>query len=77
MIMLQLYFLGDSTNRGMMQSLMERVNTTLYDAAKSHGFIKYRNLGDSTDFNFLYYPAFWKKDSDSFAQSLQNLTQKL
>ncbi|TKS90348.1 EGF-like and X-link domain-containing adhesion molecule 2 Fasciclin [Collichthys lucidus] len=37
-------FIGDSTNRGMMYFLMERVNSSLEDWGKAHDLLVYRNL---------------------------------
>ncbi|XP_067949873.1 cadherin-like and PC-esterase domain-containing protein 1 [Watersipora subatra] len=69
----QLLFVGDSTNRGIMQSLMERVNGSLYHAIKSHGFIRYDNVGLANNFSFTYYPIFWKKEQPTFAESLHSI----
>lgn len=69
-------FLGDSTNRGIMQSLMERVNGTLTSAKKSHTFLAYSGVGDNTSFSFTYYPAFWLKEWPTFVQALYNLPEQ-
>ncbi|TSK13309.1 Cadherin-like and PC-esterase domain-containing protein 1 [Bagarius yarrelli] len=50
-------FIGDSTNRGMMYYLMERVNTTLEDWDKAHDTIIYHNLNQGrTLISYSYYP---------------------
>ena len=57
---LQVIFIGDSTNRGMMHFLIERVNGSLTTWNKTHDTIVYRNLNaDSTRVAFAYYPQFW------------------
>ncbi|XP_072174301.1 cadherin-like and PC-esterase domain-containing protein 1 [Diadema setosum] len=56
----KLLFLGDSTNRGMMYYLMERVNGSLYEWDKTHDTKHYINLnGGRTSASFSYYPQFW------------------
>lgn len=53
-------FLGDSTNRGMMYYMMERLNGTLADWDKAHDTVAYGNLnGGSTLVSYTYYPQFW------------------
>ncbi|XP_072234102.1 cadherin-like and PC-esterase domain-containing protein 1 [Leuresthes tenuis] len=53
-------FIGDSTNRGMMYFLMERVNSSLEDWGKAHDLLVYRNLnGGRTQVSYSYYPQFW------------------
>ncbi|CAL4095731.1 unnamed protein product, partial [Meganyctiphanes norvegica] len=53
-------FLGDSTNRGMLYALLERLNGTLSSWDKTHDVrvIRDANGGDTT-FAFAYYPKFW------------------
>ncbi|XP_066979373.1 cadherin-like and PC-esterase domain-containing protein 1 [Macrobrachium rosenbergii] len=55
-----LVFLGDSTNRGMLYALLERVNGTLTSWDKTHDLkvITGVNSGQTT-FAFAYYPQFW------------------
>ncbi|XP_068243038.1 cadherin-like and PC-esterase domain-containing protein 1 isoform X2 [Palaemon carinicauda] len=55
-----LVFLGDSTNRGMLYALLERVNGTLTSWDKTHDLkvISGVNSGQTT-FAFAYYPQFW------------------
>ncbi|KAI5093985.1 cadherin-like and PC-esterase domain-containing protein 1 isoform X1, partial [Silurus meridionalis] len=69
-------FIGDSTNRGMMYYLMERVNTTLEDWDKAHNTIIYHNLNQGrTLISYSYYPQFWlhKSQRPSFKQALEQL----
>uniref|UniRef100_A0AAQ4Q135 Cadherin like and PC-esterase domain containing 1 n=1 Tax=Gasterosteus aculeatus aculeatus TaxID=481459 RepID=A0AAQ4Q135_GASAC len=69
-------FIGDSTNRGMMYFLMERVNSTLEDWRKAHDTLVYRNLnGNRTLVSYSYYPQFWleKNQRPTFRQALLQL----
>ncbi|XP_037552036.1 cadherin-like and PC-esterase domain-containing protein 1 [Nematolebias whitei] len=53
-------FIGDSTTRGMMFYLMERVNFSLEDWGKAHDTLVYPNLnGGRTQISYSYYPQFW------------------
>ncbi|XP_061570622.1 cadherin-like and PC-esterase domain-containing protein 1 [Cololabis saira] len=53
-------FIGDSTNRGMMYFLMERVNSSLEDWGKNHNTLVYQNLNRGrTQVSYSYYPQFW------------------
>lgn len=53
-------FLGDSTNRGMMYFLMERLNSSLEDWGKAHETLLYQNLNAGrTQVGYSYYPQFW------------------
>ncbi|CDQ88361.1 unnamed protein product [Oncorhynchus mykiss] len=50
-------FIGDSTNRGMMYFLMERVNSSLEDWGKAHDSLVYRNVNQGhTHVSYSYYP---------------------
>ncbi|XP_029017858.1 cadherin-like and PC-esterase domain-containing protein 1 isoform X2 [Betta splendens] len=72
-------FIGDSTNRGMMYFLMERVNSSLRDWGKAHDTLAYRNLnGGRTQVAYSYYPQFWveKKQRPTFRQALQQLLDR-
>ncbi|XP_073336316.1 cadherin-like and PC-esterase domain-containing protein 1 [Pagrus major] len=72
-------FIGDSTNRGMMYFLMERVNVSLEDWGKAHDTLVYRNLnGDRTLVSYSYYPQFWleKKKRPTFRQALLQLIDR-
>ncbi|XP_063302905.1 cadherin-like and PC-esterase domain-containing protein 1 isoform X2 [Pelobates fuscus] len=53
-------FIGDSTNRGIMYYLIERVNETLQEWQKSHDMRFYRNVNqERTMVGYSYYPQFW------------------
>jgi len=67
--------LGDSTIRGVMQSLMETMNGTLHHAEKSHSFLHYDNVGGA-NFSFLYYPEFWVKPRPTFSEALYTLGKR-
>ncbi|XP_018545055.1 cadherin-like and PC-esterase domain-containing protein 1 isoform X2 [Lates calcarifer] len=72
-------FFGDSTNRGMMYFLMERVNSSLEDWGKAHDTLVYRNLnGGRTLVSYSYYPQFWleKKRRPTFRQALLTLLNR-
>nr|XP_046234976.1 cadherin-like and PC-esterase domain-containing protein 1 isoform X2 [Scatophagus argus] len=72
-------FIGDSTNRGMMYFLMERVNSSLEDWGKAHDTLVYRNLnGGQTLVSYSYYPQFWlqKKQRPTFRQALLQLLSR-
>lgn len=75
----QVLFIGDSTNRGMMYYLMERVNTTLEDWDKAHDTIVYHNLNQGrTIVSYSYYPQFWlpKSQRPTFQRALQQLLER-
>lgn len=72
----KLLFIGDSTNRGMMYFLMERVNSSLQDWEKAHDSLVYTNLnGGRTLISYSYYPQFWLETSQrpTFKESLEKL----
>ncbi|XP_076577866.1 cadherin-like and PC-esterase domain-containing protein 1 [Chaetodon auriga] len=72
-------FIGDSTNRGMMYFLMERVNSSLEDWGKAHHTLVYRNLnGGRTLVSYSYYPQFWleKSQRPTFRQALLQLLDR-
>ncbi|XP_035537384.1 cadherin-like and PC-esterase domain-containing protein 1 [Morone saxatilis] len=72
-------FIGDSTNRGMMYFLMERVNSSLEDWGKAHDTLVYRNLnGGRTLVGYSYYPQFWleKNQRPTFRQALLQLLHR-
>lgn len=75
----QVLFIGDSTNRGMMYYLMERVNTTLEDWDKAHNTIIYHNLNQGrTLISYSYYPQFWlhRNQRPTFQQALEQLIER-
>ncbi|XP_062861259.1 cadherin-like and PC-esterase domain-containing protein 1 [Trichomycterus rosablanca] len=72
-------FIGDSTNRGMMYYLMERVNTTLEYWDKAHDVIQYDSLNHGrTLISYSYYPQFWlhRSQRPTFQQALEQLIQR-
>lgn len=75
----QVLFMGDSTNRGMMYFLMERVNSSLADWGKAHDLLVYRNLNAGrTTVSYSYYPQFWleKQRRPTFRQALLQLISR-
>ncbi|XP_078797749.1 cadherin-like and PC-esterase domain-containing protein 1 isoform X3 [Oryzias latipes] len=57
-------FIGDSTNRGMMYFLMERLNSSLEDWGKAHNTLIYQNLNKGrSQVSYSYYPQFWMERS--------------
>ncbi|XP_041833792.1 cadherin-like and PC-esterase domain-containing protein 1 isoform X2 [Melanotaenia boesemani] len=69
-------FIGDSTNRGMMYFLMERVNSSLEDWEKAHDTLVYPYLnGGRTQVSYSYYPQFWldRKRRPTFREALLQL----
>ncbi|XP_043943261.1 cadherin-like and PC-esterase domain-containing protein 1 [Protopterus annectens] len=72
-------FIGDSTNRGIMYYLIERVNDTLQEWDKEHGTKLYPNVnGRRTFVSYSYYPQFWLdfKEKPTFENSLEQLIQR-
>nr|XP_020469112.1 cadherin-like and PC-esterase domain-containing protein 1 isoform X2 [Monopterus albus] len=72
-------FIGDSTNRGMMYFLMERVNSSLEDWGKAHDTLVYKNLNRGrTLVAYSYYPQFWleKDQRPTFRQALLQLLHR-
>lgn len=75
----QVLFLGDSTTRGMMYFLLERVNASLEDWAQAHQLLVYRNLNAGrTTVSYTYYPQFWleKPRRPTFRQALLQLISR-
>ncbi|XP_071784213.1 cadherin-like and PC-esterase domain-containing protein 1 [Asterias amurensis] len=61
----KILFIGDSTNRGIMYYLMEKLNGTLTEWDKTHDIKVYKNLNNNqTTVSFAYYPQFWLTASD-------------
>ncbi|XP_071130783.1 cadherin-like and PC-esterase domain-containing protein 1 [Mytilus edulis] len=53
-------FIGDSTNRGIMHYILEKINGTLYDWDKTHDLKFYTSVNNQqTLMSFAYYPQFW------------------
>ncbi|XP_061085737.1 cadherin-like and PC-esterase domain-containing protein 1 isoform X2 [Conger conger] len=72
-------FIGDSTNRGMMYYLMERVNATLEAWGKAHDTIVYHNVNQgATLIRYSYYPQFWleKARRPTFKRALEQLIER-
>ncbi|XP_032444646.1 cadherin-like and PC-esterase domain-containing protein 1 isoform X2 [Xiphophorus hellerii] len=72
-------FIGDSTNRGMMFFLMERVNGSLQAWGRAHHTLLYRNLNRRrTQVSYSYYPRFWLEGSQrpTFRQALLQLINR-
>ncbi|XP_017158441.1 cadherin-like and PC-esterase domain-containing protein 1 isoform X2 [Poecilia reticulata] len=72
-------FIGDSTNRGMMFFLMERLNGSLQDWGRAHHTLLYRNLNRRrTQVSYSYYPRFWLEGSQrpTFRQALLQLINR-
>lgn len=72
----QLLFLGDSTNRGIMHYIMERLNGSLSISDKTHHIRVYSELNNgNTTLSFAYYPQFWLQAPQRpvFDKALYNL----
>ncbi|EHB10920.1 hypothetical protein GW7_16906 [Heterocephalus glaber] len=75
----KIIFIGDSTNRGIMYYLIERVNETLQEWQKVHGTKLYPNVnGGKTLISYSYYPQFWISSSlrPTFEKALEHLLQR-
>lgn len=75
----QILFIGDSTNRGMMYYLIERLNETLQEWQKVHGTKLYPGVnGGKTLISYSYYPQFWISPSlrPTFEKALELLLQR-
>ncbi|XP_041531375.1 cadherin-like and PC-esterase domain-containing protein 1 isoform X2 [Microtus oregoni] len=75
----QILFIGDSTNRGMMYYLIERLNETLQEWQKVHGTKLYPGVnGGKTLISYSYYPQFWINPSlrPTFEKALEHLLQR-
>lgn len=75
----KLLFIGDSTNRGMMHYLMERVNGSLMEWDKTHDIRIVSNLNEGkTSVAFAYYPQFWLPSDQRpvFDKALYQLIQR-
>ncbi|XP_057373331.1 cadherin-like and PC-esterase domain-containing protein 1 [Daphnia carinata] len=76
----KLIFVGDSTNRGMMESLLERLDgwLTTSDRTKWHGYRhRLANTGGQTQFDFDYYPKFWMSSRTSLEQTLTHMLRRV
>ncbi|XP_063523869.1 cadherin-like and PC-esterase domain-containing protein 1 isoform X2 [Pongo pygmaeus] len=75
----KILFIGDSTNRGIMYYLIERLNETLQEWQKVHGTKFYHNInGGKTLISYSYYPQFWISPSlrPTFENALEHLLQR-
>ncbi|XP_047619838.1 cadherin-like and PC-esterase domain-containing protein 1 isoform X4 [Phacochoerus africanus] len=75
----KILFIGDSTNRGIMYYLIERLNDTLQEWQKVHGTKFYHNVnGGKTPISYSYYPQFWISPSlrPTFEKALEHLLQR-
>ncbi|NXI55766.1 CPED1 protein, partial [Chloroceryle aenea] len=75
----RILFIGDSTNRGMMYYLIERVNKTLQEWQKTHDIKCYHNINEGKTFiSYSYYPQFWMnaKQRPTFEKALEQLLQR-
>ncbi|KAM7325465.1 hypothetical protein ACRRTK_015718 [Alexandromys fortis] len=75
----KILFIGDSTNRGMMYYLIERLNETLQEWQKVHGTKLYPGVnGGKTLISYSYYPQFWINPSlrPTFEKALEHLLQR-
>ncbi|XP_034876889.1 cadherin-like and PC-esterase domain-containing protein 1 isoform X2 [Mirounga leonina] len=75
----QILFIGDSTNRGIMYYLIERLNETLQEWQKVHSMKFYHNInGGKTLISYSYYPQFWISPSlrPTFEKALEHLLQR-
>ena len=53
-------FFGDSSLRGIMYYMIEKINNTLYEWELVHSHVVYANIdGQGTNFAFYYYPQSW------------------
>ncbi|XP_077915627.1 cadherin-like and PC-esterase domain-containing protein 1 isoform X2 [Halichoerus grypus] len=75
----KILFIGDSTNRGIMYYLIERLNETLQEWQKVHSTKFYHNInGGKTLISYSYYPQFWISPSlrPTFEKALEHLLQR-
>ncbi|KAM9389227.1 cadherin-like and PC-esterase domain-containing protein 1 [Phaethornis superciliosus] len=75
----RILFIGDSTNRGMMYYLIERVNKTLEEWQKTHDVKCYHNINEGKTFvSYSYYPQFWMNANQrpSFEKALEQLLDR-
>ncbi|XP_044133125.1 cadherin-like and PC-esterase domain-containing protein 1 [Bufo gargarizans] len=75
----KIIFIGDSTNRGMMYYLMERVNGSLQEWQKTHDLKLFNNInGGRTSISYSYYPQFWIeiRKRPTFEEALMRLIKR-
>jgi len=66
----KLIFVGDSTNRGLMDTVVQQLNGAVLSSEKLHGFHRQVANGNLTAVTFEYYPKFWLQHRTSFTQTL-------
>ena len=66
----QLIFIGDSTNRGMMDTIVEQLDGALTSSEKLHSFNHQMANSALTSVTFEYYPKFWQEPRTSFRDAL-------
>ena len=81
-MLLQIVFLGDSTNRGIMTELIQRANGTLWADEKIHSVKTYElNLGanHNATLAFGYFPQFWlpERRRPSLTKTLHQILQSI
>ncbi|XP_069620972.1 cadherin-like and PC-esterase domain-containing protein 1 isoform X1 [Ranitomeya imitator] len=75
----KIIFIGDSTNRGMMYYLMEKVNGSLDEWQKIHDMKRYNNINSGrTTISYSYYPQFWihLRKRPTFEEALVKLIKR-
>lgn len=75
----KIMFIGDSTNRGMMYYLIERVNGSLQEWQKTHDMKLYKDINSGrTSISYSYYPQFWIdiRKRPSFEEALAQLIER-
>ncbi|XP_060100818.1 cadherin-like and PC-esterase domain-containing protein 1 [Heteronotia binoei] len=75
----KILFIGDSTNRGMMYYLIERLNKTLQEWQKAHDMKFYHNINNGNTFiSYSYYPQFWISGNQrpTFQEALEQLLHR-
>jgi hypothetical protein len=78
-VVLQILFMGDSTIRGVMHYILERLNGSLSARDKTHSLRLYSGLNSGrTALSFAYYPQFWLRAPQRpvFAKTLYRLLLK-
>ncbi|XP_065890316.1 cadherin-like and PC-esterase domain-containing protein 1 isoform X2 [Dysidea avara] len=73
----KILMIGDSTCRGIMYYLIEKINGSLQHWTNSHSSITY-TINDGTVFSFQYYPQYWvpQHHSPSYEQALDILLKE-
>ncbi|XP_020899807.1 cadherin-like and PC-esterase domain-containing protein 1 [Exaiptasia diaphana] len=76
----KILFVGDSTNRGMMYYLMQKINGSLHQWEKTHSMKVYSSAlnDDQTSVSFAYFPQFWLPSyrKPDFLKALHHLMAK-